>query len=128
MYWLLGRYSELSLYNKIMLYKQILKPIWTYGVQPWGCTKDTNIKIIQNFQNKVLRSFVNAPWYIRNDDIHRDLGIETVVEEIHKFAQKHEQRLHKHQNCEITHLLDHSNEIRRLKRTKPGDLAKLKQD
>jgi hypothetical protein len=64
MYWLLGRHSELSIYNKILLYKEVLKPVWTYGAQLWGCTKKSNIKIIQTFQNKVLRCTVNAPWYI----------------------------------------------------------------
>jgi hypothetical protein len=29
MYWLLGRSSRLSLPNKLLLYKYILKPIWT---------------------------------------------------------------------------------------------------
>jgi hypothetical protein len=29
MYWLIGRISSLSLHNKLLLYKQILKPVWT---------------------------------------------------------------------------------------------------
>jgi hypothetical protein len=37
MYWLMGRYSALSIYNKLMLHQQVLKPIWTYGIQLWGC-------------------------------------------------------------------------------------------
>lgn len=123
MYWLLGRYSELSLHNKLLIYKQILRPVWTYGIQLWGCTKKTNSKIIQTFQNKVLRSIVNAPWYIRNDDLHRDLKIETVSEVVKNFATKHEQRLHKHMNPEALRLLDNSNVIRRLDRTKPLDLV-----
>jgi hypothetical protein len=32
MYWLVGRNSKFSLENKILLYKTIIKPIWTYGV------------------------------------------------------------------------------------------------
>ena len=36
MYWLIGRNSALSLHNKLLLYKQILKPICTYGIQLWG--------------------------------------------------------------------------------------------
>ena len=39
MYWLIGRNSSLSLHNKLLLYKQILKPIRMYGIQLWGCTK-----------------------------------------------------------------------------------------
>ena len=71
-------------------YKQVLKPVWTYGIQLWGCASASNIEIIQRFQNKVLRNIVNAPWYIRNSDLHRDLGVEMVADEIRKFAQKHE--------------------------------------
>jgi hypothetical protein len=31
-YWILGRKSDLSLANKVLLYKTILKPVWTYGL------------------------------------------------------------------------------------------------
>jgi hypothetical protein len=34
MYWLIGRNSKLSLENKILLYKTIIKPIWTFGDVP----------------------------------------------------------------------------------------------
>ena len=122
MYWLLGKSSKLSVYNKLLLYNQVLKPVWTYGIQLWGCTKKSTLKCLQTFQNKVLRSAVNAPWYVRNSDIHRDLKIATVSEEIAKCAKKHEQRLHSHPNVEIIQLLDNGDELRRLKRTKPLDL------
>jgi hypothetical protein len=36
MYWLLGRKSKLSTSNKLLIYKTILKPVWTYGIQLWG--------------------------------------------------------------------------------------------
>ena len=39
LHWLMGRRSALSIHNKLMLYKQILKPVWTYSIQLWGCTK-----------------------------------------------------------------------------------------
>lgn len=32
LYWLLGRYSELSVENEVMIYKQILKLAWMYGI------------------------------------------------------------------------------------------------
>lgn len=123
MYWLLGRKSCLSIHNKIILYKHILMPIWTYGIQLWGCTKRSNVKIIQQFQNKVLRDAVNAPWYIRNDDLHRDLKMELVTTIIQKFAEAHEHRLHRHVNVEAIQLLDNTDIVRRLKRTKPFELV-----
>ena len=45
MLWLLGRNFKLSLY-KLLLYKVVLKPIWSYGVQLWGCAKPTRLKTI----------------------------------------------------------------------------------
>lgn len=32
MYWLLGHRSSLSVHNKLLIYKAILKPVWTYGI------------------------------------------------------------------------------------------------
>ena len=65
-YWLMGISSALSIHNKVMVYKQILQPVWTYGIQLWGCTKLRNNDIIQRFQNMILRNIVDVPWYIRN--------------------------------------------------------------
>ena len=98
MYWLFGRKSELSSFNKILLYKQVLKPIWIYDIQLWRCTKRTNINTIQGFRNKVLRNIVNALRYIRNKDIHRDLGIPLAADKICNFAYKYQQNLIVHEN------------------------------
>lgn len=121
--WIIGRNSKLSLHNKILIYNQVIKPVWLYGIQLWGCTKDSNIKIIQTFQNKAQRAMVNAPWHVRNADVHRDLGIPLIKEEIKKFAKKHESRLHHHENVEALQLLDNQHHIRRLKRAKPYELV-----
>jgi hypothetical protein len=32
MYWLLGRNSELSVHNKILLYKEVIRPVLSYGI------------------------------------------------------------------------------------------------
>jgi hypothetical protein len=93
MYWLLGRKSELSIHNKLILYKQVIRPVWSYGIQLWGCASESNIQVIQCYQNKVLKCIVNAPWYVHNSDLHRDLGIETVADIIAKFANSHAKRL-----------------------------------
>jgi hypothetical protein len=44
---------------------------------------------------------VNAPWYIRKNDLHRDLQVDVASSEIKRFAQKHEGRLHQHENVEV---------------------------
>jgi len=115
MYWLMGRYSALSVRNKLMVYQHVLKPVWTYGIQLWGCTSQSNRNITQRFQNRVLRSIVDAPWYIRNDNLHKDLDVETVNSVIKKYAQSHEQRLQRHINVEALQLLNKDGLVRRLK-------------
>ena len=91
-YWLIGRRSNLSAQSKIMLYKGILKPVWTYRIQLWGTASNSNIEILQRFQSKTLRSLIDAPWYVTNETIHRDLKIPTVKEEISKFSNRYDIR------------------------------------
>jgi len=64
MYWIIGRNSPLSLENKLLIYKTVLKPVWTYGIELCGCVRKSNIEIIQRYQSKILRTITNAPWYV----------------------------------------------------------------
>ena len=120
-YWLIGRRSNLSTQNKITLYKAVIKPVWTYGIQLWGTASNSNIEILQRFQSKTLRSLLNAPSYVTNETIHRDLKIPTVKDEIHKSRSRYNTRVNNHHNPLVTQLLDTTDQIRRLKRKYPLD-------
>jgi hypothetical protein len=122
MYWLMGTQSELTIENKLLAYKTILKPIWTYGAPLWGSASTYNIEILQRFQNKVHRTIVNAPWYVSNNQLHTDLGISSVREEITNIS--HEDKLTAHPNELATTLLNDEVEPQRLKWFKPADLMK----
>ena len=115
LYWFIGRRSVLSSYNKLLIYKQVLKPVWTYGMPLWGCASASNLKTIQKFQNKVLRTIVNALWYVRTADLHRDLGIDEVSKEILKFAAAHDIILRRHVNPQASSLAYNVEPERRLK-------------
>jgi hypothetical protein len=62
LHWLIGKHSHLSLQNKTLIYKAIIKPIWTYGIALWGCARPSNTKILRAFQSKILRTITGAPW------------------------------------------------------------------
>jgi hypothetical protein len=47
MNWLIGIIYQLSLVNKLKIYKDLQKHILTYGIELWGCAKPSNIKILQ---------------------------------------------------------------------------------
>ena len=79
-----------------------------------GCMERSNTDILHQFQNKLLRNIVDAPWYIRNANFHWDLQMGMVTREIRKFAKKHEERLHHHVNVEAIQLFDNTELVRRL--------------
>lgn len=121
MYWLIGRRSQLALESKILLYKAILMPVWTYGIELWGTTSKSNIEVLERFQAKVLRTIVNAPWYVKNEVIRRDLKIHSVKEAVTVSSKRYFKRLREHPNILANGLLSY-HYIRRLKRHNPSDL------
>jgi hypothetical protein len=123
---LINRKSQLSLENKITIYKALIKPIWTYGIELWGCSKPSNTRIIQTFQSKTLRKLANAPWYISNVTLHNNLRIPYVTEVIRTYAKNHRDRTAQNNNQLIRDLFNQPEIGRRLNRMWPEDpLGKL---
>ena len=116
MHWLMGRKSKLSTSNKLRLYKAILKPIWTYGIQLWGCTKPSNTKIIQRIQSKILRMVFDAPWYVSNKTLHESSGTPFVKDEINRLSTNYLHRLEDHSNHYVRQLQTPPTAQRRLRR------------
>lgn len=116
--------SKLNTLTKIMVYKSILKPIWTYGLQLWGTAKKSNINIIERVQTKIIRSILGAPRYVKNEIILRDTNTLKVAKEAKKYSKKYIKRLANHPNTTAKDILL-SNNYARLKRTDPLQLANL---
>lgn len=124
MNWLINRKSQLSLKNKLTIYKTILVPIWSYGIELWGCAKPTNTKILQTYQSKTLRIMANAPWYVSNKTLHEDLKIPFISQVIEQHANKHRKRNLQHCNPLVQELNNQPLTNRRLRRMWPEDLIK----
>jgi hypothetical protein len=105
MYWLLGRKSKLSTNNKLLIYKTILKPIWTYWIQLWSTASTSNIEILERFQLKALRMIVDAP-YVPNAVIGWDIQIPTAKDEIRCYSSQYSVRLSAHPNYLIVNLIE----------------------
>jgi hypothetical protein len=95
--------------------------IWTYGIQLWGTASTYNIEILERFQSKVLRIIVDAPWYVLNSLIRRDLRCPTVKEEIRRYSSHYGDRLRTRPNHLAVNLL-RLPDNRRLRRFLPTDL------
>ena len=66
--------SKHLLENKLLIYRTILNPVWTYGIELWGCANKRNIPITQRYKSKLLRTITNASRYVTNHTLHIDLG------------------------------------------------------
>jgi hypothetical protein len=97
-YWLIGKHSLLSLENKLLIYKTVLKPMLTYGIELWGCATKSKIAVIQRYQSKLLRKITNAPWYVSNQTLHSDLHIPHVRTVFRERTANHHTNLNSHPN------------------------------
>jgi hypothetical protein len=104
--WLINKKSQLSLENKITIYNAIIKPVWTYRIELWGCSKPSNTKILRTFQSKTLRKLANAPWYISNVTLHDDLRIPYVTEVIRTYVKNHKNQTAQNNNQLIRDLFN----------------------
>jgi hypothetical protein len=114
-YWLIVKHSPLSLENKLLIYKALLKPVWTYGLELWGCATKSNIAVIQRYQSKLLRTITNAPRYVSSHTLHSDLHVPHVRTVFQERTANHCTALDSHPNPLIETLV-HPPDKRRLKR------------
>jgi hypothetical protein len=107
----------MSSFKQIVIYFLVLEH--NYG----GALNQIILILSKDLKIKYSGAIVDAQWYVRNSDLHRDLNIETVIDIIKKMAQNHEWRLHNHSNTEAIQLLNYREATRRLNRTKPLELC-----
>jgi hypothetical protein len=125
LYRLLSRRSKLPIASKLIIYKYLLRPIWTYGGYIYGCAKPSTIAKIQRFQSKALRTLLDAPYYVSNETIHNDLQIPYVNDVFIRHYRRFKEKLIHHPNTLIRTLSSRhlpGNPRRRLKRRWSRDL------
>ena len=113
--WLIRSHSKLSLDNKATIYKGIIKPTWTYGIQLYGYTSSSNIELIQRAQSKILRTMTRAPWYVRNENILAN----SLKDEFKKSKDKDSLKLEMHPNFLTRHLANRCTHSRLRRADKP---------
>jgi hypothetical protein len=119
--WIIGKKFHLSIENKLLIYNAIIKPIWSYGIELWGCASKSHIVIMQRTQSKLLRAIANAPWYVTNHTLNSDLKVPYVRDVIHERIGKHHTKLEAHPIPLLEPLLQPAYN-RRLNRRWPFDL------
>jgi hypothetical protein len=87
-----------------------------------GTGSTTNIEILGRFQSKALRMIVDAPWYVPNTVIRRDLQTPKVKKKIRSYSSQYSALLNAHPNSLIVNLMEQPDNNRRLRRHLRNDL------
>lgn len=72
--------SKLNLRTKLSIFKTIIRPNCSNGIQIKELAKPSAIRPIQAHQNIVPRLITDASWYISNASLYKNLNIPTVKE------------------------------------------------
>lgn len=90
---LINRSSNLDLWNKMMVYKQIIRPALTYGCPLFKHIAPTNIKKMQVFQNKIIKMILDLPTYTSTNHIQEITEIPIIEEYATKLNETFNNRL-----------------------------------
>ncbi|GBP51272.1 RNA-directed DNA polymerase from mobile element jockey [Eumeta japonica] len=80
--------SKMSLRNKCTLYKVCIWPVMTYAVPVFAHADPKALHQLQILQNNFCRRVSGAPWYVRNDTLHRDLELPTISKYMKDMSKK----------------------------------------
>jgi hypothetical protein len=75
--------------------------------EPFGTRDQTLLYKIQTLQNRILRMVINAPWYVRNTTVHKDMRIPFVAQTPHTTYLRHHSTLILHPNPLISNTPQH---------------------
>jgi hypothetical protein len=66
---------DLSVRNRVLLYKQLIRAMMGYACPAWRTAVRTHVRRLKVLQSKCLRLASCAPWYVSNRHIYEDMGV-----------------------------------------------------
>lgn len=88
LYPLMVNNSPLSQYNKLLVYKMIIRPIIMYAAPIWCSIAKTNLKPLQIFQNKCLRLVLSENKYAKINDLHTKTSLLMIEDYAKELGEK----------------------------------------
>lgn len=90
--------EHFNLRYKLMIYLTVIRPAITYAAVSWGSAAPTHINKVQVIQNKILRIITDAPWFVSNSQLHRELKVPSIWRFLKATATKIMQKAENHEN------------------------------
>jgi len=87
---LLNRKSDLSVRNRILLCKQLTRPLMEFACPAWRSAARSHVQRLRVLQSKCLRLATGAPWNVSNREIHEDLGVPLFVDNTRALTESFE--------------------------------------
>ncbi|ERL86724.1 hypothetical protein D910_04130 [Dendroctonus ponderosae] len=78
--------GKLCLRTKARVYKQLIRPVLTYGTPAWSIASTPQKQKLAVFQNRILRIVIKAPYFVRNTTLRRDLDTEDLLNHIRNLT------------------------------------------
>lgn len=104
--WLLGSNSKLSKNCKVVIFKQMIVPLWQYALPIYGSLASaTQLSRVEVMQNTILRKIVNATRFTRNQTILDLYNIKSFFETYHLASKRFATSLLQHPNAEARKLI-----------------------
>lgn len=101
---------HLDLNCKRLILTSIIRPVVTYCIATWGAAAKVHIDKIQVIQNKILRIITKAPWFITNEQLHRDLNVLSIRRLCRYLATKFFKQIEEHENEILKNILNYKPE------------------
>lgn len=94
LYPLLASNSKLPTKTKLLLYKQIVRPIFTYGSPVWSSAAKCHLKRLQVVQNRALKIIFKLPRRHPTIELHQRSGMPMVADYLLSLNISFRQRCH----------------------------------
>jgi hypothetical protein len=104
------RKSKMSPKNKLVMYKTIIRPTLTYASIVWGHAAGVHLNKMQVVLKRFLRTAFDAPWFVRNNQLHRDAELPMLKEFLLEIAMTAFEKAKTHPNPLVREAVDYDEE------------------
>ncbi|ERL94958.1 hypothetical protein D910_12230 [Dendroctonus ponderosae] len=80
--------GQLFLRTKVRAYKQLIRPVLTYGSLAWSTASACQKHKLAVIQNRILRIAAKAPHFVRNSTLQRGLKTDDLLDHIRNLTLK----------------------------------------
>ncbi|GBN57702.1 hypothetical protein AVEN_232434-1 [Araneus ventricosus] len=108
----------------MLLYKSLLRPLISYACPVWMAAANNHIKGLERAQNATVRRITCMPWFIRNENIRKDLDLPTIKDFYKQIAEKFYRNIDSSTNTAIINIPSYDPRSNRNRRRPRAELPR----